>query len=378
MKRKNVYVVLIAGMFLVISIASFSTISLKQSTFSNSRINCQGGSKFATNLGGDRLDQQQTECNNAVLVYGKGKGGGHCRGGYAQSFVPDKHAVTITRIELYVAKIGNPTKDLIVGIGKFKPYGKWEHGDAWSIKEIIDTYVTISSSKISTSYKWLEFDFPDILINKSYVYYILVADRFIRNQDAGCNSTDCYSLGCFRGRSLYYEGELAELIWCAVVGCYYFVPYNDSDLTFKTYAKMENKAPEVKDLYGPTSPKRGETCSYSAVADDSEGDQIYYFFDWGDGTNTGWIGPYPSGKPVSASHTWYGRGDFQIYVKAKDDFGEDDFGNKGESDWYGPLTVHVTKKNKNIMFSWMLTERFPQLKNLILLINKSSLRGGIV
>ena len=65
MSRK-ILVVLTIGMFL--GVTSFSAIGVKQSL--NSRISCLFGSKFAVNFGGDRLDQQQTECNKGLLILG--------------------------------------------------------------------------------------------------------------------------------------------------------------------------------------------------------------------------------------------------------------------------------------------------------------------
>jgi len=48
-----------------------------------------------------------------------------------------------------------------------------------------------------------------------------------------------------------------------------------------------------------------------------ENDQIYYMIDWGDGTNTGWIGPYPSGQTISISHIWTGEDTYKIKARSK-------------------------------------------------------------
>ena len=40
------------------------------------------------------------------------------------------------------------------------------------------------------------------------------------------------------------------------------------------------------------------------VATDPDGDNVLYYIDWGDGTNSGWLGPYPSGQQASAQKTW--------------------------------------------------------------------------
>jgi len=46
---------------------------------------------------------------------------------------------------------------------------------------------------------------------------------------------------------------------------------------------------------------------------------VYYWFDWGDSTNTGWFGPFPAGQgSIVADHQWTTTGVFQITAKAKD------------------------------------------------------------
>lgn len=46
---------------------------------------------------------------------------------------------------------------------------------------------------------------------------------------------------------------------------------------------------------------------------------VEYNFSWGDGTYTGWFGPFKSGKgPVYAKHQWTGVGVYQVKVKARD------------------------------------------------------------
>jgi hypothetical protein len=40
-------------------------------------------------------------------------------------------------------------------------------------------------------------------------------------------------------------------------------------------------------------------------------------FDWGDGNNTGWVGPFDSGYIDTESHIWIVKGSYTIKVKAK-------------------------------------------------------------
>ena len=75
--------------------------------------------------------------------------------------------------------------------------------------------------------------------------------------------------------------------------------------------------------------------TYTATTTDpNAGDQIYYWFDWDDGTNSGWQGPYNSGSPGSASHKWNTVGNFDVKVKAKDLAGS-------ETDWSPALNIHM-------------------------------------
>jgi hypothetical protein len=72
---------------------------------------------------------------------------------------------------------------------------------------------------------------------------------------------------------------------------------------------------------GPDNSKINVELIYTTSTKDLNGDQIYYLFDWGDGTRTDWIGPYNSSETGQASHTYTEQGDYKIKVKAKDENG---------------------------------------------------------
>ena len=55
---------------------------------------------------------------------------------------------------------------------------------------------------------------------------------------------------------------------------------------------------------GEASGKVGVSYVYESSTTDIDGDQIYYLFDWGDGTDSGWVGPYDSGDICQESHIW--------------------------------------------------------------------------
>ncbi len=90
--------------------------------------------------------------------------------------------------------------------------------------------------------------------------------------------------------------------------------------------RLPNDPPEKPTITGPTSGKVREKQEFTVTTVDPDGDDVYYYIDWGDNTSTGWIGPYPSGEEVKVNHTWREKGYFIIKVKAKDPDGE-------ESDW---------------------------------------------
>jgi len=95
-----------------------------------------------------------------------------------------------------------------------------------------------------------------------------------------------------------------------------------------------SNSPEKPDLSGPSNGVAGNEYTFTASTTDPDGDQIFYLFDWGDETNSGWLGPYSSGIQVNASHIWTNSGDNQIKVKAKDIY-------SAYSNWSEPLIIHI-------------------------------------
>ena len=84
----------------------------------------------------------------------------------------------------------------------------------------------------------------------------------------------------------------------------------------------------------PPSGKMGVSYVYTANTTDPDGDKINYWFDWGDGTVSDWIGPVPHQTPVQGSHAWDEDGVYEVRAKAKDI-------NDDESDWSDPHTITI-------------------------------------
>jgi len=132
---------------------------------------------------------------------------------------------------------------------------------------------------------------------------------------------------------------------------------NISTDTTMAYIRSPPYAPEVN---GPSSGYFGEEYDYNFTTIDPDDDDIWLYIEWGDNSNTGWIGPYNSGEQVVVSHTWSEEGTYTIRAKAKDIFDD-------ESDW-GTLEVTMPvnqqESEEHPLLSWWL-ERFPLLYQIL-------------
>jgi len=87
----------------------------------------------------------------------------------------------------------------------------------------------------------------------------------------------------------------------------------------------------------PEGPSEGiieKQYPFTTSTTEPEGEQVYYLWDWDDGTPGDWDGPYDSGVTVLTSHIWSEAGTYEVRVKAKDI-------QNAESSWSDPLTVHI-------------------------------------
>ena len=114
--------------------------------------------------------------------------------------------------------------------------------------------------------------------------------------------------------------------------------------------KSEPFTPSVP--IGNSNGDKGVEYSYISSTTDPQGDQIFYLFDWDDRTDSGWLGPFPSGSEINASHTWNRQGNFNVRVKAKDEYGY-------ESSWSDPLAVKMPRNYIVDMWLNQLIEQFP-------------------
>jgi hypothetical protein len=81
--------------------------------------------------------------------------------------------------------------------------------------------------------------------------------------------------------------------------------------------ESENQPPTAPTITGPVTGKVGQLYNYTFNSADPDGDDIYYYVDWGD-TSSGWIGPFASGVDATINHTWTKTDLYSIVAKAKD------------------------------------------------------------
>jgi outer membrane protein assembly factor BamB len=80
----------------------------------------------------------------------------------------------------------------------------------------------------------------------------------------------------------------------------------------------ENLPPVVGDVSGPGVGRPGVNYSFCVDVVDPEGDAVFCLWDFGDGSQSGWIGPFDSGSACGVVHAWSGEGEFVVRVKACD------------------------------------------------------------
>ncbi len=145
---------------------------------------------------------------------------------------------------------------------------------------------------------------------------------------ASSQSHTTYDPGRLKHNTTYY--------WRIVAFDIYGYSTNGSTWIFQTEISTNSPPDKPSRPSGPTAGEVGVTYIYSSSTEDIDGDEVHYLFDWGDGTNSGWLGPYNSGEIADAPHQWSAEGNYSIKVKAKDIY-------DAESEWSDPLVVSMPK-----------------------------------
>ena len=152
-----------------------------------------------------------------------------------------------------------------------------------------------------------------------------------------------------------------QYYWRVVAWDNHGVSNDGSVWTFRTVSPVNNP-PNKPTIGGLTSGKAGIEYEYTFVTTDPDGDNVYYYIEWGDGNidGTSWIGPYESDEEIKINHSWSKKGTYFITAKAKDI-------NDAESD-YATLEVSMPKSktiNPLMLFIERLINHFPFLEKIL-------------
>lgn len=115
-----------------------------------------------------------------------------------------------------------------------------------------------------------------------------------------------------------------------------------SDVSPRSFRIIGQNTPPLKPtLTGPTAGKPNVSYDYTISTSDPDGDTLSYLIEWGDGSISDWVGPYPSGSPVTLHHSWETVGSYQVRGKAKDTSGV-------ESSWSDIVVMDIAVSYVNV------------------------------
>jgi len=195
--------------------------------------------------------------------------------------------------------------------------------DHWEFMESGEVY-EIEVDMWSTSYIW----------NTGHKIRVAVSSsnypRFLANPNTeyGINENEEYNIA---ENTLYLDSSHPS--------CIILPRYND------------NYAPSKPKITGPIKCEPLLQYNFTFKSTDPEGEDIYFYIDWGDGINTGWIGPYASDTELTLNHSWDIKKKFEIKARAKDVNGD-------VSEWSYHIINQPRAKNTNYSVFLKLLEQF--------------------
>lgn len=120
---------------------------------------------------------------------------------------------------------------------------------------------------------------------------------------------------------------------------------------------LDNEPPNKPKITGPQLISTPGPHEWTFKATDSDGDNLFLFIDWGDGTADDWFGPFESGEEITRNHTYTKYGRVLIRVRAKDIHG-------AMGDWGSFQFININKHITNLPFLQFLIH-FPLLQRLL-------------
>jgi len=228
-------------------------------------------------------------------------------------------------------------------------YNSSDDGESWDINHVTRDILPPGAKP----------NFPMLYENETQLFC-----TFIESENIYLTKSIDYGLNWIAPVQLNDEdGSVAEE--------YQFVDFPDKHHVYWTDNREGNRdiysdlvnylPPSAPVINGPTKGKQGISYTFTFNSLDPDGDDVFYYINWGDGCKVNRDGPHPSGADFEIAHSYPVQKTFTIEAKAKDTSGS-------ESDWsYFNIEIPRTRVNTYLWYQCLL-ERFPLLKRLLTLI----------
>jgi hypothetical protein len=175
--------------------------------------------------------------------------------------------------------------------------------------------------EVSEDLKTVWFNMTDGIVTDGDVVYIIFK-ALVVDVTGGC--------GCTQDPVVYNRAWMwaynddcpeGELIYC-----------DDDEVSIETRC---NDRPYIPSILDDAEGAVEETLTFYVNGSDPDDDKLCYYIDWGDGTDSGWIGPYEHKTEIEVTHEWDEEGDYDVKVKSKDVWGAE------SDDWSDAVHVHI-------------------------------------
>ena len=216
----------------------------------------------------------------------------------------------------------------------FGYYLRLSYGPTQGLNDIIITNVTLDGSvaegAMSFDYTWTNYGYSgllDILV----VYYSPIEPGF--GIPAGSGKLATVEVWVSENAEPQIinitQSPMGDSLYIVEAGAMYLDLFINGTLEI---VPPNSPPPAPNQPSGPTEGTTGEVYTYTTdVVVDPDGDDVEYFFDWGDGNDSSWV------AEPTADYTWMSAGSFAVKVKARDiPYGE-------ESDWSPELEVTISE-----------------------------------
>ncbi len=204
--------------------------------------------------------------------------------------------------------------------------------------------------------------------NEGVIYNYFFGNNFIGNIESNACFTDkpspnCWNEKCFGNFWDDYTGEdndgngIGDTPY--IIQKSLFITNQDNYPRMEPFGDFNPNAPDAPEINGSTNPEPEVEYEYTFITTDPNGDNVFYYISWGDGTFEEWIGPFDSSEEVIRSHTWKSKKNRVITAQAMD--------TNGLVGCWGTLPIIMPRNRAtyNSLFLQLL-ELFPILKEVIL------------